>query len=657
MLLLMNKMLRSFILLFLASGFIVYLVMISTDQIYFSHKTDWSYMYQAVLDYYRVLISEQSLGVSKHSLPVNEIVFEHIARSLKIIIPAYIISIIIGIPLGIIHFMVRNRKIQSKLHKVNQIIFGTVPDFFLLIAAQYGLLLLIRGKMIEVDLFGHETLFNLLFPLFIISITPVFYISNITYQSLLNEKDKDYVRTAMSKGTRELPIILKHLLWNAWPTILGYSQTLMLIIISSLPIIERLCSYKGAGYQLLASLKVNDTYTIIGLLLPFLVLVLISLWVTDLIKLIIAPTSLDQELSDDTISNANKFKVLKLVYYFLKTFPFKKATKNVLVFIKEYPSFALGVFILVGMAMMAILGPIMPFVDSKLEGFRIGYDENGKLLRAPLPPSSEYWFGTDREGRDLFSIIVHGARETFSELFFIVVLRFIISIPFGYFAAVHKGTRNLLGFSNSLLSFLPAIILVMLVGNLPSLQESYSRYALLMLVIAFLDIGRIGEIMRQEFTKINKTEYMVAAVSMGTEWYHIITRYYIPIIYQKIVYIFISDMARIMVLLGGLGIVQVYLAQDLKWDPQVGMTIENLTFTWPSLLSNSLRDIQTAPWIPFFPSLMIAVTIIGLNLFGIGLKHFIDDYKNKKQQEEILKGKNETHENWITNYSKENINL
>ncbi|WP_246944244.1 ABC transporter permease subunit [Bacillus pinisoli] len=648
---------RSFILLFLASGFIIYLVLISTDDIYYLHKSDWSYMFQAILDYYRVLFSEKSLGLSKHSVPVNEIVVEHIGRSLKIIIPAYIISLILGVTVGIIHYIVRNRKIQGRLHKVNQIVFGTVPDFFLLIAAQYGFLLLIREKYIDLELFGYETWFNLLFPLLIISITPIFYISNITYQSIFNEKDKDYVRTAMSKGTSELSIILKHLLWNAWPTVLGYTQTLMLIIISSLPIIERLCFYKGAGYQLIISIKANDTYTILGLLLPFLLLVLISLWVTDFIKLIIAPTSLDHELSEETISRANKFKTLRQIYDFLKTFPYRKTSKNILHFVKEHPSFALGVFIITGMALMAIIGPIMPFVDSELEGFRIKYDEDGKLIKAPLPPSSEYWFGTDREGRDFFSIVVHGASETFSELFFIVVLRFMICIPFGYFASVHKGARNLLGFTNSMLSFLPTIIVVMLVGNLPSLIESYSRYAILVFVIALIDIGRIGEIMRQEFTKINKTEYMLAAVAMGTEWYHIITRYYIPNIYQKMVYIFISDMARIMVLLGGLGIVQVYLAQDLKWEQEVGITIENLTFTWPSLLSNSMRDIQSAPWIPFFPSLLIAISIIGLNLFGTGLKRFIDKQKVKKQQEEILKDRYELKEEWNANFSNKNISI
>lgn len=657
MLLLLNKMLRSFILLLLASVFIIYLIMISTNDVFFLHKADRSYMFQVILDYFRVLISEQSLGLSKHNVPVNEIVAEHMGRSLKIIIPAYIISMVLGIALGVIHYIVRKRKIQSKLHRVNQIIFGTVPDFFLLIAVQYGLLLLLREKVIDVDLFGHETWFNLLYPLVIISITPTFYIANITYQSIINEQDKDYVRTAMSKGTSELPIILKHLLWNAWPTILGYTQTLMLIIVSSIPIIERLTFYKGAGYQLITSIKGDDPYTTIGLILPFLALVLVSLWITDIIKLFIAPTSLDQELSEDTISSANKFRTVKRIYYFLKTFPYRRTIKNTLIFMKEYPSFALGVFIIVGIALMAIIGPIMPFVDSKLEGFRIGYDEDGKLIRAPLSPSSEHWFGTDREGRDLLSIIVHGASETFSELFFIVVLRFVISIPFGYFASVHKGARNLLGFSNSMLSFLPSIILVLLVANLPSLEESYSRYAILVFVIAIIDIGRIGEIMRQEFTKINKTEYMLAAVSMGTEWYHIITRYYIPNIYQKIVYIFISDMARIMVLLGGLGIIQVFLAQDLKWDPEIGITIENLTFTWPSLLADAMRDIRTAPWIAFFPSLMIAITIIGLNLFGSGLKEFIDKQKYKKQQEEILKAKNEEQENWIANYSKKDLSI
>ncbi|QOR67399.1 ABC transporter permease subunit [Cytobacillus suaedae] len=685
MFLLMNKMLKNFILLLLASTAIVYLVFISTVDVYFFNKTNWSFMVQAIFDYYRNLITTMSFGMSiEHPVPVNDIVSETYGKSLKIIIPAFIISIILGFILGISRFVVRESKIQSKLHKINHLFFGTVPDFFLLITVQFGLISLMRASVIEeLDLFGHETWFNILLPITIISITPIFYIANITYQSLMVEKDKDYVRTAMSKGIGQQKITMKHLLWNAWPTIFSYTQTTILIILSSLPIIERICFYRGAGHQLIVSLKEHDANVVLGLLFPMLLLVLISVWMTDIIKFCIIPISLEQELSESTIQ-VKRFKIVrqmfalikaipsnivKLVYYFFTTFllnimklvvyvllifPFKtlkkiyfsilafsfvKIPKKVFIMIKEYPSFALGIFILVGISFIALIGPSLPFVDTELEGFRVKYDENMKLYKAPVPPGDTYWFGTDQEGRDLFSIIVLGAKETLLQLMIIVVLRFLISIPLGYFASNNRGTKTLLGFTNSMLSFLPTLILVMLVGNLPSLLESTNRYVVLLFVIALLDIGRISEIIRQEFKKINKTEYLVAAVATGTNWFNLITRHYIPNIYQQITFIFISDMARIMVLLGGLGIVDVFLAQKMEWDPDVGLTVVNLTYTWPSLLSDSLRDIHVAPWIAFFPSLAIALTIIGLNLFGEGLKNFTDKQKKKKykQQQEAEK--------------------
>ncbi|WP_456276149.1 ABC transporter permease subunit [Bacillus sp. AK128] len=706
MVMLMKKMLRSSVLLFLASIVIIYLVYISTIYEFFVNKFNLSIMSQAIFDYYKNLIGNQSFGMSIQwtAVPVNEIVADRYGKSLKIIIPAFIISIVFGILLGILHFLVREKKVQNRLHKINHLFFGTVPDFFLLIAIQYGLILLIRADLIELDLFGDETWFNLFFPTLIICITPIFYISNITFHSLMIEKDRDYVRTAMSKGTGQTIITLKHLLWNAWPTILGYTQTLMLFIISSLPIIERLTFYGGAGQQLIMSLKANDATVVLGLLMPFLLLVLITSWITDIIKLFITPSSLEQELSDVTIranrlkrvrhfikSFPNKlfnslkvfpqkllmgiytliklpfkvikgiYKLIKLILYIfikrsinlVKTFSFIKIIKTIFTFIKEYPAFNLGVLLLGGIVMMAIIGPSMPFVDNELKGFRIGYDENGKLLKAPMPPGEDYWFGTNREGRDLFSIIIHGARETLLQLLVIAAIRFFISIPLGYFASVHKGARNLLGFSNSMLSFLPTIILVMLIGSIPPIQESAGRYMVLVIFIALLDIGRIGEIMRQEFTKINRTEFMLAAVATGTNWYNIIIRHYIPNIYQKIMYIFISDMARIMVLLGGLGIVDVFLAQELSWDPNFGLTVENLTYTWASLLSDAIRDLQTAPWITFFPSLFIAILIMGLNLFGVGLKEVLDKQKKKKEQQE-----SENHlKQWTTNEATRKISV
>ncbi|MDZ5473093.1 ABC transporter permease subunit [Bacillus sp. 31A1R] len=661
MILLLNKMLRSLLLVILASFVIVYLVFISTDDIHFVNRKDWGVMFQAVIDYYRELFTTKSLGVSQRLGPIDKVVPEMFAKSLKIIIPAYFISVILGIILGLVHFLVRERKIQSKIHKAGHLLFGAIPDFFLLIAVQYGLILLLNAQIIqELDLFGDETLMNVLFPTIIISISPIFFISNITYHSLLIEKDKDYVRTALSKGTGHLAITLKHMLWNAWPTILSYTQTLMLIIISSLPIIERLCFYKGAGSELIISIKADDTYVVLGLLLPFLLLVLISIWITDFVKLIIVPSSLDKELTEDTISKNKQLRTIKLIYHFLLTFPYRKAAKKVIRFTKENPSFSIGVIILSGFAFMAFFGPLLPFIEGKPEADRLSYDENGRLLKAPLPPGENFWFGTDREGRDLLSIMTLGARETFTELVIIVTLRFMISIPFGYFASVHKGARGLLGFTNSVLSFLPTIILIILIGNMDSVKESYSRYAFLLMVISLLDIGRIGEIMRQEFNRINKTDYFIAAVSVGTSWFHIITRYYIPNIYQKIIFIFISDMARIMAILGGLGIVGVFLAQDMIFNQNTGQyEAINLTFTWPSLLANSLTDMRTAPWILFFPTLFIAITIIGLNLFGAGLKDFIDKQKNNKEKKEDQKAelKAAAAKNWVTNDSKEKVSV
>lgn len=200
----------------------------------------------------------------------------------------------------------------------------------------------------------------------------------------------------------------------------------------------------------------------------------------------------------------------------------------------------------------------------------------------------------------------------------------------------------------------------MIIGNLPSLRESDSRYVTMLIVIALLDIGRISEIMRQEFTKINKTDYLVASMAIGTSWYKKIVRYYIPNIYQKLIYIFISDMSRIMILLGGLGIVEVYLAQDMVWDVnEWGFVAVSQTFTWPSLLGNAMVDLRTAPWILFFPSLSIAIMIIGLNLFGEGLK----DLKITKQRNETDSSKSgstksqNTEERWGINDTEEKISV
>ncbi|MFE8702260.1 ABC transporter permease subunit [Cytobacillus sp. FJAT-54145] len=639
MIALFGKMLRSFIILLLASIVITYAILIATDADFYAIKSDEIEVLKGVYQYYKEIYIEGA--ENRYSFPVWEHVESYFLRSLKLVIPAFLISMVGGVILGIFSFIYREKRI-GRVWKVKEMLFGTIPDFFLFIAIQFGLILLMRMGFPKLDLYGHENWFNVVFPLTILTIAPTLYISNITFHSLLEDVKKDFVRTAAGKGTSDTKIIFTHLLWNSWGTVLSYSQTVMLFILTSLPVIEKLGFYKGAGNELIMSIKAGDTNLVIGFLLPFLLLMLTSIWLTDIVKFFLVPVDIENELESRTIARANQFRLLKGIFYFIKEFPYKHAYHLTVKWFRLYPALMIGSFLLGGLLFTAFIGPFL-LEDTKLDSPKFIWID-GKPLFPPLAPGEYYLFGSDRAGRPMLNLLVLGAKETLTEVLVITLIRFCISIPLGYFASVHRGANGFLGLSNSVLSFLPTIILVILVGSIPSIQESHIRHGVLIVLIALLEVGRISEVFRQEFIKINKNDYINAAISAGSNGFQLVRHYYIPNLYQKVIFIFISDLGRVMFLLGGLGIMQVFLSQIFVLNPDTGSTYTvNLSFSWGTLLADAMLDIRDAPWISFFPAGCIALSILTFNLIGYGLKDFLEKRAHKKRfSESYNKGESST---------------
>jgi oligopeptide transport system permease protein len=76
---------------------------------------------------------------------------------------------------------------------------------------------------------------------------------------------------------------------NSLNGLLNQTQVIMLYILTSLPIIEKLSSYRGAGYELLESILNNEDSRAIAYLIPFLVIMLLTIYLSETIKRGILP--------------------------------------------------------------------------------------------------------------------------------------------------------------------------------------------------------------------------------------------------------------------------------------------------------------------------------------------------------------------------------
>ncbi|MFE8699865.1 ABC transporter permease subunit [Cytobacillus sp. FJAT-54145] len=609
------KQLKNLFIITLVALILIFLAIIPKDPFSFTMKFNVDHMLELYITTIKNLISGEGLGKAETGAFIFEEVIRNALRSIKLILPSFFISITIGVLIGLIGFKYREKWFGKFIQSIN-LLFSTLPDFFLFILVQYGLMFAVRFGFPQLDLFGHEHWYNAILPIFCLSLYPILYMYRITITNLESEETKEYVKTAISKGKSETYIIFSHLLWNTWGSILTNSRTVMLFILTSLPIIELLAYYRGVGYYLMKSVQEDQIMVTVGYLFPFLIIMFITMFMSDMAKHFLIPFTEDTQKSVRPIG-ASK---LRIVLLSLLTFLW-----NGVLFIRQFPLLVISGLFLALILFFSFIGPGLSIVDKDLTQFMFLKDDNGKLIVPPLPPSGEYWFGTDRKGVDLFSLIVLGAKETLLIVCLVSLVRFMIAIPLGYFAS-----RNIKIFTISLrglqllFSYFPILFIVMIFMAIPYFEFTPNRIYWMVSLMALVEIGRIAQIYKEEFGQISSQEFVLAGVSVGTSKWKLFANYYFPYLKKKSIIYFTTDLGRSLFLLAQFGFISVFLSQEYVQDETGRWFFENRSLAWPVLLSNSLNDIREAIWIPFFASACIAFTILTFSFLGEGLKIFFN---------------------------------
>ncbi|MFD2043458.1 ABC transporter permease subunit [Ornithinibacillus salinisoli] len=215
--------------------------------------------------------TNNGFGTTKAGTPIMEEIQRFLVRSLKIIIPGFILTMLIGPLIGVLQFYNRKRK-RGRVLSFFSWIFSSIPDFFLFISCHYLLLVLMRHGLPRFNIYSNDDWYSFIIPLVAIMIFPLSHMVKVTSVAMENEMSEEYVRTVLSKGLTRYKALV-HMVWNCWSTIINQSQLVIIYILSSLPIIEKLSNYNGAGYQLLQSILEDEDVRALAFMLPLLVIV------------------------------------------------------------------------------------------------------------------------------------------------------------------------------------------------------------------------------------------------------------------------------------------------------------------------------------------------------------------------------------------------
>lgn len=269
---------------------------------------------------------------------------------------------------------------------------------------------------------------------------------------------------------------------------------------------------------------------------------------------------------------------------------------------------------------IVLFGPYLPFVDEQLKSTLVLRDADGKLLVPPIPPSSDYLFGTDATGRDLLSRLVMGARQTMAIVLSIVVIRQLFAVVLAISAFYSKLANIVMAFWNRLFTFMPSIFFIIIVLNAPFVMFSEQRALWSIFIIALAEAGRVAFIFYGTMEEMDRKPFMEAAVSGGGTPIGIFKRHHWPVLKGHLFVQTISELGRTMFVLAQLAILNIFILQVFMSQETRGVySAVNTSHTWPTFFENLRHDILASPWIPIATFGAITFVMIGFYLFADGL--------------------------------------
>ena len=214
--------------------------------------------------------------------------------------------------------------------------------------------------------------------------------------------------------------------------------------------------------------------------------------------------------------------------------------------------------------------------------------------------------GTDHLGRDLLARVIYGAQPALMVGFAAVVISGLLGMAIGLVSGYFGGRVDdaLMRLADIQLAFPFILLAIAVIGVLgPSLKT----------IIAVIGVSSwvvYARIVRSAVLSLREREFVQAALALGSGDGRVLVRHILPNALTPWLVVATLDMARVIVIESALSF--------------LGLGVQPPTPTWGGMLADGRVYISTAWWLATFPGLAILVTVLGINLFGDGLRDTLD---------------------------------
>ena len=264
--------------------------------------------------------------------------------------------------------------------------------------------------------------------------------------------------------------------------------------------------------------------------------------------------------------------------------------------LKRNKAAMVGGFLIVFFILVAIIGPFLTVYDPTKVDF-------GTRL---LPPSSEHWLGTDHNGRDIFTRLVHGTSITLYIGFLSVVVGLAIGVPLGVLSGYYGKILDsfIMRCIDVLLAF-PGILLAIALVSV--LGGSITN---VIIAVGIFSVPGFARIVRGSTMAVRKLEYIDAIRALGASDLRIIILHILPNIVSPII---VQATIRIAI--------AILIASGLSF---LGLGAQPPTPEWGAMLSQGRSYMFDHPHVALYPGLAIVFAVLAFNLFGDGLRDAFD---------------------------------
>jgi peptide/nickel transport system permease protein len=264
--------------------------------------------------------------------------------------------------------------------------------------------------------------------------------------------------------------------------------------------------------------------------------------------------------------------------------------------LRRNPKAMVGLVIVVALLLIAIFAPLLAPKDPL----------DGTLSDTLASPGKNYLLGADKNGRDVLSRLIYGARVALGGALAVVLISELIGVPLGIWAGYKGGwiDEAMMRVFDMMLAFPPLLLAFAAVAAFgPSLRN-------IVIALGILYVPFIARVVRSVTLVQREMVYTEAAKAMGYGQRRIVFRHILPNCLSPVIVVTTLDLAFAML--------------DIAALSFLGLGVQPPTPDWGTMLSDGRSVLLTDPHVAIFSGLAILIAVLGFNLLGDGLRDVLD---------------------------------